>query len=197
MAIIVVPAVVRFSLKEMLPVEVSVKAPAPTRSPEFVDMLTSPPPVNTTPAPKSIPVAPVKVKAPSLVMDDELRENLPVSVTIVNPFPKLVLPPFTANASKVESLLEKLTLEPLAVVKFTVLALLLFAADIPSTVMLPVELFPIFNMPAVILLSSAPVMVILPEVPPKPIVPPSETAIVVEPVPLEIVPRISISFAVM
>ena len=119
-----------------------------------------------------------------------------MSVAIVKPLPKLVLlPPFAVNALKVESLLEKLTLEALAVVKLTVVALLLFAADIPSTVILPVELSPIFKVPAVIFPSSVPVIVIFPDVPPKPIVPPSDTAIVVEPVPLEIVPAISTSSA--
>ena len=102
----------------------------------------------------------------------------------------------TVNASKVESLLEKLTLEPLAVAKLTVAALLLFAADIPSTVILPVALSPIFNVPAVIFPSSVPVIVILPAVTPKPIVPPSDTAIVVEPVPLLMDPDTVISFAV-
>ena len=194
--ITVAPAVVRFSLKEMSPVEVSVNAPVPEISPDVVDIVRSPPAVNVTPAPKSIPVAPVRVKAPALVIDVESRSSFPVSVAIVKPLPKLVLlPPFAVNALKVESLLEKLTLEALAVVKLTVVALLLFAADIPSTVILPVELSPIFKVPAVIFPSSVPVIVIFPDVPPKPIVPPSDTAIVVEPVPLEIVPAISTSSA--
>jgi hypothetical protein len=188
--ITVAPAVVRFSLKEMSPVAVSVKAPPPSISPEVVDIVMSPPAVNVAPAPKSIPVTPVKVRAPALVMDAESIESFPVSVAIVKPLPKLVLPPFDVNALKVESLLEKLTLEPLAVVKLTVVALLLFAADIPSTVILPVELSPIFNVPAVILDNSPAVMVISPDVPPRPIVPPSDTAIVVEPVPLEIVAKL-------
>ena len=196
--IIVAPAVIKFLVREMLPVEVRVNAPVPEIPPEVVDMARSPPAVNTTPAPKSIPVAPVRVKAPALVIDVELRASFPVSVAIVKPLPKLVLlPPLAVNALKVELLLEKLTLEALAVVKFTVVALLLFAADIPSTVILPVELLPIFKVPAVIFPSSVPVIVIFPGVPPKPIVPPSDTAIVVEPVPLEIVPKISILSAVM
>jgi hypothetical protein len=195
--ITVAPAVVRFSLKEISPVEVSVKAPAPSILPEVVDMVRSPPAVNVAPAPKSIPVAPVKVRAPALVIDVESTENFPVSVTIDKPLPKLVLPPFDVNELKVESLLEKLTLEALAVVKLIVVALLLFAADIPSTVILLVELLPIFNVPAVILPNSAPVIVILPDAPPKPIVPPSDIAIVVEPVPLVIDPAIFISFAVI
>ncbi len=196
--ITVAPAVVKFSLKEILPVEVSVNAPAPEISPEVVVMARLPPAVNVTPAPKSIPVAPVRVRAPAVVIDVESRESFPVSVAIVKPLPKLVLPPLaTVRALKVELLLEKLTLDALAVVKLTVVALLLFAADIPSTVILPVELSPMFNVPAVILANSAPVSVILPAVPPKPIVPPSDTVIVVEPVPLEIVPETAISSATM
>ena len=149
--ITVAPAVVKFSLKEIFPVEVSVNAPAPEMSPEVVVMARLPPAVNVTPAPKSIPVAPVRVRAPAVVIDVESRESFPVSVAIVKPLPKLVLPPLaTVRALKVELLLEKLTLEALAGVKLTVVALLLFAADIPSTVILPVELSPIFNVPAVI-----------------------------------------------
>ncbi len=194
--ITVAPAVVKFSASDILPVEVNVNAPVPIMSPEVVDIVRSPPAVNVIPDPKSIPVAPVSVKAPALVKDTELRASLPVSVVTVKPPPKLVLlPPLAVNALKVESLLEKLTLDAFAVVKLTVVALLLFAADIPSTVILPVELLPIFNVPAVILPSSAPEIVIFPAVPPSPIVPPSETAIVVEPVPLEIVPKIPTSFA--
>ena len=194
--ITVAPAVVKFSASDILPVEVNVNAPVPIISPEVVDIVRSPPAVNVTPDPKSIPVAPVSVKAPALVIDVALRASLPVSVVTVKPLPKLVLlPSLVVNALKIESLLEKLTLDALAVVKLTVVALLLFAADIPSTVILPVELSPIFKVPAVILPSSAPDIVISPVVPPNPIVPPSETAIVVEPVPLEIVPKTPTSFA--
>ena len=97
---------------------------------------------------------------------------------------------------KVELLFEKLTLEAFAVVKLTVVALLLFPADIPSTVIFPVELLPIFSIPAVIFASSPASMVELPVVPPKPIVPPLAVEIVVSPVPLESEPDRLTSFAV-
>ena len=136
-------------------------------------------------------------RQPTLVIDVALKASLPISVATVKPLLKLaLLPSLTVSALKVESLLAKITLDVLAVVKLTVAALLLFAADIPSTVIFPVELLPIFNVPAVILPSSAPEIVIPPAVPPNPIVPPSETAIVVELVPLLIDPDKVISLAV-
>ncbi len=147
------------------------------------------------PEPKSIPVALASVRFPVPVSVEELNVSLPVSAVTVTPLPKLLLPPFTVSALKVE-LLEKLTLEALAVVKLTVVTLLLFAAVIPSTVMLPVELLPIFRVPAVTFPNSASEIVMLPAVPPNPIVPPSETAIVVDPVPLLTDPESVTSFAV-
>ncbi len=76
----------------MLPTEVSVNAPAPVIPPEVVDIERSPPAVNAAPAPKSIPVAPAKVRGPALVMDVESIESFPVSVAIARPLPKLALP---------------------------------------------------------------------------------------------------------
>ena len=125
----------------------------------------------------------------ALVVKVEVPATVNATAPVIVPVFAVALKPLN-----VEPPVEKAILEES---KSTVVILVLFAELIPFTVIAPAVLSPIVSVPAVMFPSSDPAIVIFPAVDPSPILPPSDTRIVVVPVPVLIDPDRPKSFAVI
>ena len=192
-SITVAPAVVRLSFRVTPPAAFRVRAPAPVMLPVVASRVIDPAEVTVRPA----AMAMLSLVSAALSASPS-RARLPVSVVIF----WLTVMPSSALADRALNV-DADPVKVIDVLSFVAtrlvvpLTLLLLAAVMPLTVILPLVVSPMVRPVAVMFWSSAPLMVMLPAVAPSPMVPPSETRMVVAAAPVLMVPVIAISSAVI